>query len=714
MNERDNIIGFMSTITKICDVAFDKDKNNQYSKLRFTTKNGALLSILTSFQAYLNVASQKIAYETLKYFDEEAKQSYQKLLTEFNVNDLPEEQAKLKTIIREAQISFEKKRLPPISDIKSADELINVNCCDYLMRLAPNIPNDYRNDSLFKEVFEKCGPGTEYDPHYAYGNLYTGFSLAFEEKIEQLLLKNDIKELDKFKNLLNAIYANQNQALERSVAVVRDAITTKLHTSNQFKKAMHKLLTHKGSRNIITPMDVDSTQSTIKKYFAYSVKPQSQTSLPSIRRYQWQGEQEPKEYRFGTQGQYHRFSERINPVYTAWTKVNDNQNIYHLYINNLPIRAKFYKFKLETRLTKELHAFEAKYPHMPVITLPARGGSLSSDKLVKHKALTEYRLKGRLLNVISIVTDPKVGEKNDFKMSDAVRKKVFGEDPNQIVLKLLRNSFKAILNMDCEISYDPVLGHVQFSQLPQSAGPASHQFSQNAGAPSQQLAITEAQFQAVYFHFMKYALTTHIMKQLNPQSFNMSCFDAIDRGGVSSAYYNLIKSFSTNMPMSEKEFNLALHGASTMVKGRGMNHQIKLLWNVIDAYVDAHPELKTDVNKKWLVDWRDRNVIKESPKYNQPFYQLKRYVFEMTHRKEDYLSFFGIQGGIPREEKKTAAENILKAIEEENIKNLVLTDQDHAALSDARLKKIYEALRHEYRDLPEAFKKSSQRPVNLS
>lgn len=58
--------------------------------------------------------------------------------------------------------------------------------------------------------------------------------------------------------------------------------------------------------------------------------------------------------------------------------------------------------------------------------------------------------------------------------------------------------------------------------------------------------------------------------------------------------------------MSREEFERGLHAAPTMVKGRGMNHHLNLIWNTVDAYVTKnHALLKQE--KAWLIQWRDFN-----------------------------------------------------------------------------------------------------------
>ncbi|QMT60284.1 hypothetical protein [Legionella sp. PC997] len=189
-------------------------------------------------------------------------------------------------------------------------------------------------------------------------------------------------------------------------------------------------------------------------------------------------------------------------------------------------------------------------------------------------------------------TPPGLMKIKDFHISERIRRKIFKdggkythETEAKVLKGLLDESFKA-------------LGYSEKTEL------------------------TEAERQAVWFHFVKYQLPNHIIESLNPKSINFSCKDAIDRGGVASAYYNLVKSFNLtdseqkkevgNKPMSREEFEEALHAAPTMVKGRGMNHHRKLIWNAVDAYVNAHyNDLKNNSDKAWLIEWRDYNCPHE-------------------------------------------------------------------------------------------------------
>ena len=46
--------------------------------------------------------------------------------------------------------------------------------------------------------------------------------------------------------------------------------------------------------------------------------------------------------------------------------------------------------------------------------------------------------------------------------------------------------------------------------------------------------------QMVYFHFIKFEIPRFYIQKLNPDSFNFSCWDGMDRAGIESAYYNLL------------------------------------------------------------------------------------------------------------------------------------------------------------------------------
>ncbi len=331
-------------------------------------------------------------------------------------------------------------------------------------------------------------------------------------------------------------------------------------------------------------------------------KPQHTTSLATVRHYTYTDEpllsQSVRELRFGTQGQRHDGQPRIAPLFKQYLRVqslNTPEKITHIYFNNLGrdlisggSERILQERKKESELTSQLEMLEKDFANVAVITLPAEKGILSKNGYRNSKKKYKYEdVRTDFLN-IALENGQSQTKPKDFYISQSIRKQLFGDkDKEKMQLEaLIDSSFEAV-----GIDHNTIL--------------------------------SDAERQAVYFHFIKFELPNFILNKFKPETFNFSCKDAIDREGVSSAYYNLIKSFedrnrthseNSNKPMSEEEFNRALHAAPTMVKGRGMNEHINLIWNAVDAYINNPANFEVidaNVEKKWLIQWRDMNCPHE-------------------------------------------------------------------------------------------------------
>ena len=576
---------------------------------------------------------------------------------------------------------FENRGMPKAAQIKDGDELRNVNSYDYLTHIAEVMPSYLAEKSdVFKRVMDLCGKDTLYDPKVAYGDLYTKFLLELEDKI------NDIEINPYASEMIHRIYANPNKALERSEEMVTEVIKLASHTSSEIQGVVRrrlkgnsntnlgKFLDHANyhlkfrNLNVTTPQAEGSligrlraTASTIDRLRAITgqtFKPQTITSLASERTYEYtrHDNSRPKEYRFGTQGQFHLGGARVSPLFEAWLRVQEERRratgktnaITHIYFNNLGRDRTNFEGKKEKELTEELEKLEARHSNVAVITLPADKGIMNRRMLKHHqKEITHDEAMQRMMR---IATNDDQEAIKDFYISEKVKKIIYtqktatGEsvyNENGILEDLLKKSFQTLGFED----------------------------KQN---------MSEAQVQAVFFHFIKYELTNHILDTIKPDSFNISCKDAIDRGGVHSAYFNLMRSIEDEpmseeqrkhvyaevlqlmfeelgKPMSEKEFDRALHAAPTLVKGRGMNHHSQLIWNAIDTFIDAQDKKKIKV-EDWLRNWRDNNAPPYSIRYH--IIQLEEYINKRTAENGHELSsssLFGHSRGIsPGLEKKTA------------------------------------------------------------
>lgn len=546
----------------------------------------------------------------------------------------------------------------------SSEELHNRNCFNYLrsLNIADSVLKQFP-PSLRKPLFTLRGQSArDYNAQTAYADLYTHFFIYIEASIESLypsnlardtlqklnvaiaakhlleqqtdsnvpgqsqigqmikfrdneiqertVQKNKNEEWDRF---IISIYNNDNNILVDTYEAIKHIPLA--HTPIQ-KGIEHRISDHtKDTGNSVnrtakSPAYAGSLWGRFSAMLSDNFKPQHDTSLATIRRYAWHRDSAITEQRFGTQGQRHEGAVRVSPLYERYLecearRTTTSEQITNIYFNNLGRDRTGLEGEKEQALTRELEALESRHPNIAVITLPADQGLMSSSLHENMKLRHEYAVVNHEFLQIA-AEDPAATRKiKDFHISPEIRGRVFmgadtkysKEAEKQKLRELLDDSFRAM-----GIKADSLL--------------------------------SDAQQQAVWFHFVKFALPNHIISTLNPHHINFSCKDAIDRGGVSSAYYNLVKSFSCADPMSRDEFEQALHAAPAMVKGRGINHHIKLLWNTIDNYINTHYEdIKTDPNKAWLLEWRDANC----PHARVDNY-LKQRVIQVTHDLQEARS----------------------------------------------------------------------------
>ncbi|RUR10398.1 hypothetical protein [Legionella sp. km772] len=286
------------------------------------------------------------------------------------------------------------------------------------------------------------------------------------------------------------------------------------------------------------------------------------------------------EYRFSTQAQRHQGEVRVSPLFKRWLAISAKrtpatQLINHIYFNNLGLDRD--QFDLpganEKELTRALHQLEGESTlKTVVITLPASQGLMNAEEYKMIIGDLPYSKVFRELFTLANSEHHPSGVV-DFKISPKVRTLLFGNESNQAqeIKKLLTNSF-----------------------LSMGLKPGDY--------------LSPAKRQSVWLHFTKFELTRYIINKLKPNSYNFSCKDAIDRGTVSSLYFNLHQSFNFGQPISKDEFERDLDIAAANVKGRGMNFHRRILWNAIDCFVNAnYQDLIQDQRKSWLIYWRDMN-----------------------------------------------------------------------------------------------------------
>jgi len=596
------------------------------------------------------------------------------------------------------RIDLSTREIPSADQIRDGEELRNINSFEYLANIAPYIPEsliDGGQDAIFFLVKDICGEGQSYQKDFPYGNLYTAFLKRLDDKFGKNPLREKVlngRLSDDMKEMLNLIYANPNRGLERAGEFIED-ITSKVQQTSRkietqvrgkligirdddtikemiIKKFKFNLNITRGSKT--TPQEEGSNFMLLKGLFQRNYKPLFSTGQPSVRKYEHQQAEDIKEYRFGTQGQRYKGNPRVSPLFEAWLSIQPRKaesDISHVYFNNLgldrPDTLDVPGVK-EAALSLQLQALEDGHKNVAVITLPADKGIMAHNLLKAHNKRHSY---GDAKNYMcNLVTGKSKAKFKDFHISDRIKKLIYGEKDGkydaaheeEIINELLDKSFKKM------------------------------GFSEN-----QQL--SDAELQAVYFHFIKFELTQFILAKLKPNSFNMSCKDAIDRGGVSSAYYNLILSIERNKPMSAKEFDRAMHAAPTIVKGRGMNDHSQRIWNAINVYINGQDEADPENNiPHWLRDWR----LKHAPRFSRLhcLAKIQKYIDEITKEgnKPDLSSS---QKKIKRT-KLEAARKMLQLINGE-VETVQFTVDEKKAMGNARLGKIYNGLKNTDIILPE-------------
>ncbi|GEM_PF-1439701 len=622
--------------------------------------------------------------------------------------------------------------------IKDGAELRNINSFEYLKEIAKNITPDvlslYPNLAELRAVFfDENSNEKDYDGKFDYGALYTSFLAELQQQITNIsrdqeerfnhaqavlhqsettdkeTLIQQIKQVDQF---ITVIYVNQNRALGRSAEFAKSSLGE--NESDISPKAKHKILdrsighssedtltekTKKGFNYAIlsifsqgtTPQTEEHPLVRFKATFIDSTyQPMLKTSIPSKRTYNHHQYKYhfPEEYRFGTQGEIIENVPRINPFFPAWLKAQERRRllqddlndltdnnalsedeliiseqvpreksrISHIYFNNLGLDRTDGEGKKERTLSLQLHQLENDHENLAVITLPADKGLMGHDMLGEERDHT-YTLESvcnRIFDIATIGSNLQKATKDvysDFYISNNVKVLLYGQPRTD------------------EEKYDKAAEAEKMKVL---LVESLHELGMD-----KKEVLSNAEIQALFFHFIKFKVTDFIIDKLNPDSINFTCKDAIDRGGVSSLYYNLIKSIELGVPMSESEFFEALHGAPTMVKGRGMNDHLDRIWNAISTYLDAQIKQGNPNIPDWLI--------------------MKKAEYDNNRIIDEVMALYKY--------KETSYSKTTSVTQDEY--NAIVSNESHNKLGESKLGAVKRMISREFLDELDSLKKTS-------
>lgn len=135
------------------------------------------------------------------------------------------------------EVLHEKVRVENAKEIRGGDELRNINSYEYLLRIFQALENvvrdtlhqDPRSVSLPKgffpldQIYELFKEYSDYNPGYAYGDLYTRFILDLEDNLEKIkeYVTNERLNLEQDNELQRARVINYTSNIAQSEGTVK-------------------------------------------------------------------------------------------------------------------------------------------------------------------------------------------------------------------------------------------------------------------------------------------------------------------------------------------------------------------------------------------------------------------------------------------------------------------------------------------------------------
>ena len=254
------------------------------------------------------------------------------------------------------------------------------------------------------------------------------------------------------------------------------------------------------------------------------------------------------------------FLQSLNNKKKTTSVTGENKKSGHVYINLLKnTHSKLFDFQrnIEANRSNALHQLEKDEnlkDVIHVISLPA------DDKILNGKAKS-YSLE----SLIDRAVEGIIRSDHDFRMSKDSINTLFGKDGKPATVDNIKDKITELMTESYNAMHTDELSDIKQS-------------------------LDRDKVKAVWFDFIKLQLTDYIIDTFNPETFNISCKDAIDRAAVHSLYYNKHRQRTSDLEFDsdsesdsdsdseldheQKEHKL-LNRRAQMVKGRGINRHGK-------------------------------------------------------------------------------------------------------------------------------------------
>jgi len=260
-----------------------------------------------------------------------------------------------------------------------------------------------------------------------------------------------------------------------------------------------------------------------------------------------------------------------------------------------------------------------KYYKTAVITLPADNDFLLG-KFSMKSGTAKDATQSNAHELLEQLTQSIQENKNDFFISRDVKKRIFIEVFNNAELNQLKAALQKEPN-DKKLNdrYDQLREELFKEKVEELfvksikdilGDKAAAEFMAGKTNPEERLlALSPEQRSAIIFHFTKFHLSKHILDTLQPRVYNMSCKDAIDRGGIHTLWYHMNEKFERHKQegtpaMTKDEFLMMLDYPALIVKYRTLNANKNLLWNVLQQRMQGDPTFAAAHGwaKQWLAE----------------------------------------------------------------------------------------------------------------
>lgn len=455
---------------------------------------------------------------------------------------------------------------------------------------------DRQHYEAINEIIQKIRSHPEYLGDFNYQTLYTNLHELAEKLPKDMLTNQHYKPemQDLHAHLFVRLFENDNKihdVIHAEVISPGDSdvdhhrIQANLDERTNFKKS--------GIIPFIFTHPEGPYQRLMGGVLGYAdYHPLKRNNIPYIS-FKHSGPPERKNLRFGAQNNR---KDRSNRAFKQFLlakdyiqKENDRRagiqafrpKVYnHVYINLQKVDAGSGGFerKRECARSQALHRIERKYPGIAVISMPADGPSFWGG-FNNHSGRAKEGAKPETLNTLKeTILEGIKNNCHDFYFSDAVRSTVFS-------------------NEDGHYDIDAIVGALFDQAVKDIMGP---------DYPAE---VSPEERQAILFNFVKFHLTDYCLNKLNPGTYNISCKDNIDRGGVHNLWYELnlmLKDDAIN-EIKQEDFLKHFHASALLVKERPVNDHRKVLWNALYQAYTHNPE-KYATKMSWLGNWLKNNV----------------------------------------------------------------------------------------------------------